>query len=405
MIGMRLIKNIWSWINTYPLVTDSIITLVLIGLSMYNLMMGWEFTQPVPLVVAVILTLALLVPLVCRRRFPLIVLIAITVVMAVYRNLDIPEGTFTAYAFLFAFFSAGAYGSRRWRNWIRSFSIVATIVSLVYLIFYVNDTWSFPRATLFPQLFAIFFNLFLFGAAWWIGDIFRIRRDREMQLEERTKQLEIEREENARRAVLDERVRISRELHDVVAHHVSVMGVQAGAARRVLEKQPQKAQEALELIEQSSRQAVNELYRLLGFLRHEQQEDTLKPQPSLLALPDLVSSMNQAGLPVTITIKGKECVLPPGVDLSAYRIIQEALTNTLKHAGPARAMVTIRYNKGSLELEIIDDGRNFIPEKQREGKGRGLVGMRERVILLGGVFEAKKIEGAGFSVKAKLPLG
>ena len=175
---------------------------------MFNLMMGWEFAQPVPLYVAIILTIVLLVPLAFRRRFPLAVLVIISIMIVIYRYLDIPEGTFTAYAFIFALFNAGAYGNRKWRNWIRSFSIVIAVLNLVYMIFYVNDTWSFPRATMVPQLFAILFNLFLFGAAWWIGDIFRIRFDREKQLEERTRQLEIEREENARRAVLDERIRI-----------------------------------------------------------------------------------------------------------------------------------------------------------------------------------------------------
>ena len=183
----------------------------------------------------------------------------------------------------------------------------------------------------------------LVNAWWWFSDAVRVRREQEDQLAETVVQLELDRQENARRAVFDERVRIARELHDVVAHHVSVMGVQAGAARRVLQKHPEKAEEALSNIEAASREAVQEMHRLLGFLRQEPEDTPLAPQPGMSQLPTLVDQMRDAGLPVDVEIAGSERALPPTVDLSAYRIVQEALTNTLRHAGPARATVKVNY--------------------------------------------------------------
>ena len=247
--------------------------------------------------------------------------------------------------------------------------------------------------------------MFLFGVAWWIGEVFRSSREREAELKKRTEQLKLEREENARRAVLEERVRIARELHDVVAHHVSVMGIQAGAARRVLEKQPDKAHEALSTIEKSSRHAINELHRLLGLLRPKKQPDKTSPQPSLKQLDMLVKEMSSVGLPVEVIISGKERSIPESVDLSAYRIIQEALTNTLKHAGPAKAIVTVAYSEHTLELNITDSGHGRITENSIQPGGRGLIGMKERVSLHNGGFEAGNLKDGGFFVTAKLPLG
>ena len=247
-------------------------------------------------------------------------------------------------------------------------------------------------------------NVFLLAAAWWIGEVFRIRDQRELELQERTKQLEKERDENARRAVMDERVRIARELHDVVAHHVSVMGIQAGAARRILKRQPEKANDVLSQIEASSRQAVAELQRLLGFLREQNQVDDISPQPSLKQLDILFNQMRLTGLSISFKIEGEEMPLRPGVDFSAYRIVQEALTNTLKHAGPVSADVTIRYMSDAVDLEIKDNGNTPLSESSQENKGRGLIGMRERVSLHGGEFQAGRLPEGGFIIKAKLPL-
>jgi len=390
------------------LITDGAIALLLSALALVILWYRWEYTQPVHPALAVGLTLAVILPLILRRRFPLIVLLVITALLNYYRLLDIPEGTATAYALLLALFGAGAYGSQRWRTWARGISVASVAVCLTYLLFIrlPTDTslFSYEENQVLGWIATILLNLFLFGAAWWGGDIFRKLRERERELKEQTVQLEIERDENARRAVLDERVRIARELHDVVAHHVSVMGVQAGAARKIMNKKPDKVYEALSLIESSSRQAVAEMHRLLGFLRQEKQTDEPAPQPGLKQLSMLIADMQEAGISVEVNIKGDGQELPPSIDVSAYRIIQESLTNVLKHASAAKATVTIQYGDEALELEIADNGKGAAPAELQKLKGRGLIGMQERVKLHSGEFEAGNIPNGGFFIRVKLPL-
>jgi signal transduction histidine kinase len=245
-------------------------------------------------------------------------------------------------------------------------------------------------------------TLLVFGAMWALGAAIGSGRRRAAQLLDRTVALEREREENARRAVFDERVRIARELHDVVAHHVSVMGVQAGAARVVMGREPSKAVAALSSIEASSRQAVGELHRLLGFLRQADDPDVLAPHPGVSQLPALAAGMSDADLVIEIGVEGEERPLPPTVDLSAYRIVQEALTNTLKHARASRAEVQLRYWPDELEIEIADNGRGNGATATRPG-GLGLVGMRERAALHGGQLTAGRAAGGGFVVRVRLP--
>ena len=397
-------RRIGIWFDRHPTGTDGMVAAALVGLAFLNLYINWGNDTVLRAALAIALTLLLILPFTLRRRFPLAVLSFMTFAILVYRSLNIPESSFTLYALLMAFFSAGAYGTSPWRDRIRLLSAFATIGYLTYSVFFIGRGWIFPVKTALSQVSVVLAEAFLFGAAWWIGNVFRIRRIHETELQERTIQLEQERDENARRAVLDERVRIARELHDVVAHHVSVMGIQAGAARRILKQQPEKANEVLSLIEASSRQAVAELQRLLGFLRQESHVDELAPQPGLNQLDVLVKHMREAGLPVEVKIEGEPQPLPPGVDLSAYRIVQEALTNTLKHAGSATAYVTLRYVPNSLELEIRDTGSNQVHDDIPEKKGRGLIGMRERVTLHGGEFFARGLPGVGFIVRATLPL-
>jgi signal transduction histidine kinase len=220
-------------------------------------------------------------------------------------------------------------------------------------------------------------------------------RDRRAEIAER------ERELAAREAVVEERARIARELHDVIAHNVSMMVVQAGAERRVLDGANASTREVLQTIEQIGRGALTEMRRLVGMLRSDG-EDPLAPQPGLDDVATLVGQVREAGLPVELTVEGERRGLPAGIELSAYRIVQEALTNALKHAGDAHAQVSIRYGADSLELEIFDDGRGGA--NGRPGGGHGLVGMRERVALYGGRFDASRRPGGGFAVRAKLPI-
>ena len=222
-----------------------------------------------------------------------------------------------------------------------------------------------------------------------------VDRDRRAQIAER------ERDVAAREAVVEERARIARELHDVIAHHVSMIVLQAGAERRVLGDANASTREVLETVEQSGRSALTETRRLLGMLRGDG-NDPLTPQPGLDDVPTLVGQLRDAGLPVELSIDGERRELPVGIELSAYRIVQEALTNTLKHAGDARATVHVRYGPDSLELEIADDGSGG--SKRTPGGGHGLVGMRERVALYGGRFDTSRGPGGGFAIRVVLPI-
>ena len=233
-------------------------------------------------------------------------------------------------------------------------------------------------------------QLFTVAVAWVLGDTLKTRRAF----------LAEEREESARRAVAGEQARIARELHDVIAHNVSVMVVQAAAANDVFDSAPDKARDALRSIEETGRAALTELRRLLGTVRTPE-EEAYAPQPGLALLGELVSRVRAAGLPVAVHLDGELGDLPAGLDLSAYRIVQEALTNTLKHAQASRAEVGVRRTASDLELEIVDDG---VGNGNGDGGGQGLIGMRERAALVGGEVEAGPRPGGGFQVRARLPL-
>ena len=211
----------------------------------------------------------------------------------------------------------------------------------------------------------------------------------------------LEAEEQARTAAEEERGRIARELHDVVAHSVSVMTVQAGAVRRLLAPEQAREREALLTVEETGRQALTEMRRLLGVLRQDGESPALAPQPGLATLDALVQQVRDAGLPVELSVEGDRTALPPGVDLSAYRIVQEALTNTLRHAGPARAWVAVRYRADEVEVEVANDGRS---NESGDGYGHGLIGMRERVSLCGGDLSAGPRPGGGYTISARLPV-
>jgi signal transduction histidine kinase len=234
-----------------------------------------------------------------------------------------------------------------------------------------------------------------------LGRALRRRRLAAAELQDRAARLEQEREERARAAVAEERGRIARELHDVIAHSMSVIVVQAGAAEQILGNDPARAREALRSIRRAGNDVLDEMRRLLGILRREDEELTLAPQPSIARLDELLGQARAGGLPVELVVHRQPRQLAPGVELAAYRIVQEALTNSRKHAGAAHAQV-IRYAPDALELDVVDDGR---AAQQGGGTGHGLVGMRERAVLYGGVLEAGARPGGGFAVHARLPLG
>ena len=289
---------------------------------------------------------------------------------------------------LVATYASGAYTDRR------DGRIAAAIIALavVTMALSVGDD---------PVGDALFIGGILF-AVWGAATVVRSRNELATALAARTVELEHEREEKARLAVAEERARVARELHDVVAHHLSIMVVQAGAERReVAAERPQTA-EVLATIEQTGRAAMAEMRRLLGMLRRSDDELALAPQPSLEHISDLVTQVREAGLPVELRVEGEVRALPSGIDLSAYRIVQEALTNALKHAGPARARVTIRYGAAELDVEVADDGEGT-PGGPAPG-GHGLIGMRERVALFGGELATGRRSAGGYAVRARLPI-
>jgi signal transduction histidine kinase len=250
-------------------------------------------------------------------------------------------------------------------------------------------------------------NLLALVLAWTVGVTVRTRRAYVAALEARNALLEREREDNARLAVALERGRIARELHDVVAHNVSVVVVQAGAAERLVGTDPDRARQAMRDVASTGRQALDEMRRLLGVLREDEPGDVMEPQPGVAELENLARRVGDAGLPVELSVQGEQRPLPASAALSAYRIVQEALTNTLRHAGPARARVILRYLPDALEIQVSDNGTGSAartdPAEGTDGGGHGLIGMRERVTLFGGELRAGPRPEGGYSVVARIP--
>jgi signal transduction histidine kinase len=247
-----------------------------------------------------------------------------------------------------------------------------------------------------------FWTTLILTLAWFFGSALRTRTEQARELSERVVAAERARAVAAERATAAERARIARELHDVVAHSVSVMVVQASGVRRLLKDEQHREREALLSVEQIGRQALTEMRRMLGVMRSgEDPPAALAPQPGLQHLDRLIAQVEEAGLAVTLRVEGHRPALSPGVDLSAYRIVQEGLTNALKHAKGAQAEVVVRYIDSSVQLEIADDGPGAV---NGETGGHGLVGMRERVALYGGTIEAGPRDGGGFVLRAKLPV-
>jgi signal transduction histidine kinase len=242
----------------------------------------------------------------------------------------------------------------------------------------------------------------VFGVAWLVGFAFSGASRQAEEAKERARRAEREREERALLAVSEERARIARELHDVVGHSVSVMTVQASAVRRLLKPEQEREREALLIVEQTGREAMAEMRRMVGVLRRPEEAPALAPQPSLEHLDKLVEHARESGLPVTLTVEGDAVQLPAGVDLTAYRLVQEGLTNALKHARAKNAQVVVRYSNGFVELSVTDDGTG---DGGGDSGGHGLVGMRERISVYGGDLEAGPRPEGGYRLRATLPVG
>jgi signal transduction histidine kinase len=269
------------------------------------------------------------------------------------------------------------------------------IVNGTYAIVFHNDPTS-------GRVGDFIFVAVVFTTAWIVGFALGHQFRETDEAKERAARAEREREERSRLAVAEERTRIARELHDIVGHSVSVMTVQASAVRRLLLPEQEREREALEIVEQTGREALAEMRRLVGVLRRPEEAPALAPQPSLEHLDKLVEQVREAGLPVSLHIEGNATPLPPGVDLTGYRLVQEGLTNAVKHAGAHGAEVLVRYSDEEVEIVVTDDGDG---SGDGEKGGHGLVGMRERVAVYGGELEAGPRPEGGFALRARLPLG
>jgi signal transduction histidine kinase len=339
----------------------------------------------------VLITIGFLFPLFFRRRFPMgAPLAAIAVVTASsFADAGFIDNSFPAY--LAALGIAVWFGMRPDRGQAIAGWAALQITSVIVTL---ND----------PQTQAIgdyFWSVVTFSVAWILGFALGGRLRETDTARRLAEQAEAEREEQARLAVAEERARIARELHDVVGHSVSVMTVQASAVRRLLEDDQEKEREALLVVEQTGREALAEMRRMVGVLRRPDEAPALAPQPSLEHIEKLVAHTRDTGLPVELRIEGTPLELPAGIDTTAYRIVQEALTNAVKHAGASKADVVVRYMDGTVELTVTDDGRG---DGHGGGSGHGLVGMRERVSVYGGELEAGPQAGGGFRLRATLPV-
>lgn len=344
-----------------------------------------------PAAVSAVLGAAFGATLAARQRRPLVPLVAGFLVIALDNLLlrGLAETGAFLVGFVIVLYSAGRHG----RRGVLAASLLLTAGAIPLAAFEPGEPVGFGDV--------VFFLVF-FGGPFVVGRVMRYASEREHALLRRSATLERERDEKARRAVADERLRIARELHDVVAHAISVIVLQARGGRRALDGQLGDAREAFDTIEHAGEQALAEMRRLLGMLRTEDRQMMLAPQPSLSSIGELASRLTATGLPVEVTVEGEPMELPPGIDVSAFRIVQEALTNALKHAGPARAHVFVRYRADELELEVLDDGAGAASVRS---PGHGLVGIRERVGIYGGELESGDRPGGGYAVRARLPLG
>ena len=342
--------------------------------------------RPMAAAVGVVMAVSLSV----RRTAPLVPLCCAVMVILLSRTVLVgmaDSGSFLV-ALLVALFSAGRYGTGPAR--VLAGAIAAGIIPLAAL-----DPTEMP--TLGDWVFFVAF----IGTTYGGGLLFRARHERDLRMAERAERAERAGESRAAEAVALERTRIARELHDVVAHAIGVIVVQSRAGRRVLAQSPGEAAEAFDAIERSGEQALAEMRRLLALLPYDE-EAGLAPQPGIDRLDELAAAVSAAGLPVEVVRTGEPVALSPGLDLSAYRIVQEALTNVLKHAGPARARVHLRYRPDDVEVEVTDDGDG---SGAGGGSGRGLAGIRERVSVYGGEMIAEPAAEGGYVVRARLPLG
>lgn len=396
-------QRLYDFLRRHPTLVDGFWALVLFGISVVagtTSGQNHQGTDSLALLVPIALLLGLVVAL--RRRMPERMLLLAGALGLAQLVLDVAT-TAADFALLVIVYTVAATGARWASRLALGMGLIAAALAQL--------RWPNEQTTMAGNIAIVVFQTVPFALAWVLGDSMRTRRAYFAQLEERAARLEKEREAQAKVAVAAERARIARELHDVVAHNVSVMVVQADGAAYVLDAAPDQAKKALETISSTGRQALAEMRRLLGVLRtgEHQEGGEYVPQPDVEQIEDLVQQCRGSGLPVDFKVEGTPRPLPSGVELTAYRIVQEALTNTRKHGGPdAGASVRLVYFDDGLGLLVEDDGKGAPHELYEEGgadgRGHGLIGMRERVGMVGGTLDAGPRPGGGFRISALLPL-
>jgi signal transduction histidine kinase len=366
--------------------------LVGLGLGLFGAVVSQEEADgPTgPLWFDLLAVVAIVTPLFFRRRFPFGAPIAVGAAVAFTALVDerlVPKDFIPFVAGCAAVFFVGLLRDRA--QAVTGIVLAIGVEALV--------AWRDPL----KNLSAFIATCIVFGLIWTVAFALGRKFQEAEEARERAARAEREREERARSAVTEERARIARELHDVVGHSVSVMTVQASAVRRLLRPEQEREREALLVVERTGREALAEMRRMVGVLRRPEEAPALAPQPSLEHVERLVEQAREAGLTVELRVEGDRQPLPAGVDLTAYRLVQEGLTNALKHARAERAQVVVRYGDGDLEVTVSDDGRGT---GSGDGGGHGLVGMRERVAVYGGELEAGPQAEGGYRLRAKLPV-
>jgi signal transduction histidine kinase len=395
------VQRFYDFLRRHPTGVDSFWAVLLFGMSL--LWTVQEIVGVAPRLTAMATTVPLSVAVALRRRTPEKMLLLVAAVGLAQLALDVIVNP-ADFAMLVVIYTVAAHGGPRWAS---RFALIggAAAAPLSQL------RWPVEDLSMSGRVFFVVVLSVPFVLAWVLGDSMRTRSAYFEQLEERATRLEKEREAQAKVAVAAERARIARELHDVVAHNVSVMVVQADGAAYVLDTAPDQAKQALETISTTGRQALAEMRRLLGVLRtgDTQEGGEYVPQPDVGQIEELVEKVRAAGLAVDFRIEGTPRPLPSGVELTAYRVVQEALTNTRKHGGPdVGASVRLVYFDDGLGLLVEDDGRGAAHELYEDGgadgHGHGMIGMRERVGMVGGTLDAGPRPGGGFRISALLPL-
>ncbi|WP_123554776.1 sensor histidine kinase [Kitasatospora cineracea] len=394
-----------AWLRRHPMVVDSAWALLVLMLGVLAAVESTGLPDaPMPSwkhYTGVAVACALPALMVVRRRWPDATTAAAVAIGLGQVALRVDPGA-SSVAFLVFGYTGAAFG----RAWTSRLALVASLAAGPLTLW--RLTPAEQRGDGYKAVFLAALMTTPFVLCWAWGRLTRVRRAYLVELEDRASRLERERDAQAQVAVAAERARIARELHDVVAHNVSVMIVQADGAAYVLDSSPQQAKEALGTIASTGRQALAEMRRLLGVLRTADTAGEYVPQPGVEELPELLEQVRTAGLPVEFTATGEVRELPRGLELTVYRIVQEALTNVRKHGGPnARAKVAVDFRDGDLEVLVEDDGRGSTREQLSggtDGLGHGLIGMRERVGMVSGSLDVGPRPGGGFRIRAVLPL-